>query len=72
MNNGGVDAVVVQASLSTQHAANLMLKHLLPAATFTRSFAEVGGLMSYGPDAPHAFRRIAVFVARILQAANPS
>ncbi len=29
----------------------------LAVATFTRSFAEVGGLMSYGPDALDSFRR---------------
>jgi len=66
------DAVVIQASLSTQYVANLMTKHRLPAATFTRSFAEVGGLMSYGPDASDVFRRSAVFVVKILQGSKPS
>jgi ABC-type uncharacterized transport system substrate-binding protein len=68
----GAEAVVVQASLSTQHVANLMFKHRLPAATFTRSFVEVGGLMSYGPDDPDVFRRTAVFVAKILQGSKPA
>jgi ABC-type uncharacterized transport system substrate-binding protein len=66
------DAVVLQASLSTQYVANLMFKHRLPAATFTRSFAEVGGLMSYGPDASDVFRRSAGFVVKILQGSKPA
>jgi len=66
------DAVVVQASLSTQHLANLAFKHRLPVATVWRSFAEVGGLMSYGVDGPDAFRRSAVFVHKILQGSKPA
>ena len=65
-------AVVVQASLSTQHLVNLLFKHRLPAATVTRSFAEVGGLMSYGVDGPDAFQRAAVFVHKILQGTKPA
>jgi putative tryptophan/tyrosine transport system substrate-binding protein len=72
MKQGGAKAVVVQASLSTQHVANLMFKYQLPAATFTRSFAEVGGFMSYGADDPDVFRRTAVFVAKILQGSKPA
>ena len=72
MKRDAADAVVIQASLSTQHVANLTFKHRLPAATFTRSFAEVGGLMSYGPDASDVFRRSAVFVVKILQGSKPA
>jgi putative tryptophan/tyrosine transport system substrate-binding protein len=72
MTKEGAGAVVVQASLQSKNAAELALKHRLPAATFTRSFAEVGGLMSYGPDAPATFRRSAVFVSKILQGGRPS
>jgi putative ABC transport system substrate-binding protein len=72
MKKDAADAVVIQASLSTQHVANLMFKHRLPAATFARSFAEVGGLMSYGPDASDVFRRSASFVVKILQGSKPA
>jgi putative tryptophan/tyrosine transport system substrate-binding protein len=68
----GAEAVVLQASLSTQHVADLMLKHRLPAATFPRSFVEVGGLMSYGPEASDVFRRSATFVVKILQGSKPA
>jgi putative tryptophan/tyrosine transport system substrate-binding protein len=68
----GADAVVVQASLSTQHLVNLAFKHRSPVATVSRSFAEVGGLMSYGVDGPDAFRRTAVFVDKILRGGKPA
>jgi putative tryptophan/tyrosine transport system substrate-binding protein len=72
MMKEGADAVVVQGSLGSKNAAELALKHHLPAATFTRSFAEVGGLMSYGSDSPDLFRRAAMLVNKILQGGKPS
>ncbi len=60
------------ASLSTKTVAELALKHGLPAATQTRSFAEVGGLLSYGADGPDVFRRAALFVTKILQGGHPA
>jgi putative ABC transport system substrate-binding protein len=44
----------------------------LPAATVPRSFAEVGGLMSYGADGPDSFRRAAAFVVKIFQGGKPA
>ena len=66
------DAMAVQASLSTQHLVSLAFKHRLPAATVSRSFAEFGGLMSYGVDGPNAFRLSSVFVQKILQGSKPA
>ena len=57
MKKEGVGAVVVHVSLSTKNVAELAVKHGLPAATQTRSFAEVGGLVSYGADGPDVFGR---------------
>ena len=71
MKNQRADAVVVMGGLATKNTADLALEHRLPAATFTRAFAEVGGLMSYGPFGPELFRRSAVFVSKILQVENP-
>ena len=65
-------AVVVQGSLASKNAAELALKDRLPAATFSRSFVEVGGLMSYGTDGPNSFRQSAVFVPKILQGRKPA
>jgi putative ABC transport system substrate-binding protein len=64
-------AVVVQGSLPSKDAAELALKHRLPVATATRSFAELGGLFSYGADAPDSFRRSAAFVVKILRGGAP-
>ena len=72
MKREGAGAVVVHGSLSTKNVAELALKHGLPAATQTRSFAEVGGLMSYGADGPDVFRQSALYVTKILQGGNPA
>ena len=45
--------------------------HRLPAASLSRLFADVGGLMSYGADGPALFRRSALFVHKILQGSKP-
>jgi putative ABC transport system substrate-binding protein len=72
MKREGAGAVVVHGSLSTKNVAELALRHGLPAATQTRSFAEVGGLMSYGADGPDVFRQSALYVTKILQGGNPA
>jgi putative tryptophan/tyrosine transport system substrate-binding protein len=72
MKNGGAGAVVVQGSLASKNSAELALKHRLPSATFAPSFAEDGGLMSYGADLPDIFRRSAAFVVKILQGGKPA
>jgi putative tryptophan/tyrosine transport system substrate-binding protein len=72
MKREGAGAVVVQGSLASKNTAELALKHGLPAVTVPKSFAEEGGLMSYGLDGPDSFRRCAMFVARILQGAKPA
>ena len=71
MARGQADAVVIQGSLSTKRIADLALEHRLPAASTTRAFADVGGLMSYGADGPALFRRSALFVHKILQGSKP-
>ena len=72
MRKERADAVVVQGSLASKNTAELALKHGLPAATVPRSFAEIGGLMSYGADGPDSFRRAAVFVVKILHGGKPA
>jgi len=71
MAGGRAEAVVIQGSLSTKRVADLALEHRLPAASLSRSFADVGGLMSYGADGPALFRRSALFVHKILQGSKP-
>jgi putative ABC transport system substrate-binding protein len=61
------DVLVIQGSLSTKRVADLALEHGLPAASLSRAFTDVGGLMSYGADGPDLFHRSALFVHKILQ-----
>jgi ABC-type uncharacterized transport system substrate-binding protein len=65
------DAVVVQGSLATKSVTDMAIKYRLPAASTTRAFADIGGLMSFGADGPAAFRHGAKFVQRILQGKLP-
>ena len=68
----GAGALVMQGSLPSRTVAELALKQRLPAGSFTRSFAEVGGLMSYGPNATNSFQRGVYFVIKILQGGKPA
>jgi putative ABC transport system substrate-binding protein len=36
-----------------------------------RRFAEAGGLMSYGPNQPEYFKRLAVYIDKVLKGAKP-
>jgi putative ABC transport system substrate-binding protein len=49
----------------------LAARHRLPAMYGNREYAELGGLMSYGPDISKQFRRAAVYVDKILKGAKP-
>jgi putative tryptophan/tyrosine transport system substrate-binding protein len=70
-----VDAVVVNDT--PEHYAYQMLinelaqKARLPTVYPDRSFVELGGLMSYGPNIPDLFRRAADYVDKILRGTNP-
>jgi putative ABC transport system substrate-binding protein len=68
----GAQAVVMQGSLPSRTVAEAALKHRLPTATFTRSFPEVGGLVSYGPNATDSFQRGVYFVLKILAGSKPA
>jgi putative ABC transport system substrate-binding protein len=47
-------------------------RYRLPAMYPELDFAEVGGLMAYGPSVPDNFRRAAGYVDRILKGAKPA
>jgi putative ABC transport system substrate-binding protein len=71
--NGGL--VAMTDSFLTAHRAeiaSLAARNRLPAVYPFRSFAEVGGLLSYGNDLVDSFRRVASYTDRILKGAKPA
>jgi putative tryptophan/tyrosine transport system substrate-binding protein len=71
--NGGL--VVMLDSFMASHRAemtSLAARYRLPTVYPLRSFAEVGGLLSYGVDFIDNFRRAATYADRILNGAKPS
>ena len=52
--------------------AKLAAQQRLPAIYLRREFAEVGGLLAYGPSFSDNYRRAATYVDRILKGAKPA
>jgi len=52
--------------------ADLAAQFRLPAMYVYRDSAEAGGLMAYGPDRGHIYRRAAEYVDKILKGTKPS
>ena len=48
------------------------MEHRLPAISLFRRFAEAGGLMSYGPNQPEYYKRVPVYIDKILKGAKPA
>ena len=76
MRQQGVLAVLIwnDAMFFSQRAriVELAAQHRLPAVYEDRQFAEVGGLMTYGPNEAANFRRAAAFVDKILKGTKPA
>jgi putative ABC transport system substrate-binding protein len=70
------DALIVFPSPLTvsqrKRIVEAVAKHRLPAIYGFREFVEAGGLMSYGASLPALFRRLAVYVDKILKGAKPA
>jgi ABC-type uncharacterized transport system substrate-binding protein len=54
------------------HLSKLAAQNRLPAMYSSSTFAEAGGLLSYGPSFSDNWRRAAVFVDKILKGAKPA
>jgi putative tryptophan/tyrosine transport system substrate-binding protein len=52
--------------------AELALASRLPTMAGETGYAAAGGLMYYGPDIPGSFRRVAVYVDKILKGTKPA
>ena len=50
----------------------LAARHALPAIYYLREFAQAGGLMTYGNSLTDVYRRVGVYVGRILKDEKPS
>jgi putative ABC transport system substrate-binding protein len=50
----------------------LVARHALPAIYFARDFADVGGLMSYGPNLVEVYHQTGIYVGRILKGEKPA
>lgn len=72
----GAEALFVLAdpifNFAPNRLADLALQAHLPAISFFRSFAQAGGLFSYGPDYAGLARLGAHYVDRILKGAKPA
>jgi putative ABC transport system substrate-binding protein len=72
MEKAHAEAVIATGVFSTRQVADLSLRHRLASATNFRSFAEAGGLMSYGYPGAALYRQMALFVQKVLQGEKPA
>jgi putative ABC transport system substrate-binding protein len=55
-----------------QQLVSLALQHSLPALYSDRTFAEAGGLMSYGPSYADLLRQVGAYAGRIIKGETPA
>ena len=76
MMNGRPGAVLILSDPvfgnELSQLSKLAITHRLPAMYSRREFAEVGGLLTYGPSFTDNYRRAAIYVDRILKGAKPA
>jgi putative ABC transport system substrate-binding protein len=67
--------VVIPDAFTVAHRAEIAAladRHRVPAVFWSRSFAELGGLIAYGPVLIDEYRRAAAYADRILKGEKPS
>lgn len=73
---GGCDALITFAHgfafFHRRRIADLAAQHRLPAMYGWREYADIGGLMTYGPNVKATLRRAASYVDRIFKGAAPA
>jgi putative ABC transport system substrate-binding protein len=73
---GGAEALIVLGDAMfwnhREQIVALAAKHRMPTIYPEREYANDGGLLTYGPNVADNFRRVAVYVDKILKGARPS
>ena len=71
-----VDALVVSNDTFFFSARDQLVvlaeRHAVPTSYFSREFAAVGGLISYGPNVHEVYRNLGVYAGKILDGAKPA
>jgi putative ABC transport system substrate-binding protein len=71
----GSGLVVIPDAFTIKHRAEIITlaaRYHVPAIYWSRSFIEIGGLISYGPYIVDEYRRAAAYADRILKGSKPS
>jgi putative tryptophan/tyrosine transport system substrate-binding protein len=71
-SHGRVVSVSAPPALSLSVSVDLAAHTQLPAIHYVRSFVETDGLMSYQGNEAERFRRLAIYVDKLLKDANPA
>ncbi len=70
------DAIIISQDVNHYRHRRLIAefaaRNRLPSMSSYREYVEVGGLMSYGHDSRDIYRRVAIYVDRILRGAKPA
>jgi ABC-type uncharacterized transport system substrate-binding protein len=72
---GAVAILVAQDPLfvgRSNKLVSLAARYKLPAIYYQREFAEIGGLVSYGPNFAEGYRQAGIYVGKILKGAKPA
>jgi len=76
LTQGGAQMLLVLSSTlfnqDRSHIAALALQHGLPTMFVGRTYADAGGLLSYGPSLTGMYRRAADYVDRLAKGAKPA
>jgi len=73
-NPGGALLVGPDTVFTNRRAqiVTLVTRHAVPAIYYAREFAEIGGLMSYGPNIVNVYQQTGIYVGRVLKGEKPA